>query len=82
VKGRDFPIVLVGNKADLPPEKRVISLEQVWLSLDRLVMTKDLKHQGQKYAQEQNLYFEETSARTGQNVEKAFNALGNFSGHL
>lgn len=55
-KTRDsLAIVLVGNKADLPDDKRQISTEE-----------------GEALAEEENIGFFETSAKTGLNVKEVF----------
>lgn len=55
-KTRDsLAIVLVGNKADLPEDKRQISTEE-----------------GEALAEEENIGFFETSAKTGMNVKEVF----------
>lgn len=56
-KTRDsLAIVLVGNKADLPDDKRQVTAEE-----------------GEAVAEEENIGFFETSAKTGQNVKDVFN---------
>ena len=53
---KDLPIVLVGNKSDLP--ERVVSYEEV-----------------SKFANDKKLKYFETSALTGDNIDKTFLAI-------
>ena len=52
------PIVIVGNKCDLPEEKRTVTYEE-----------------GKKYADEHGYNFYECSAKSGENVDKAFDDI-------
>lgn len=52
----DFPVVIIGNKSDLIPEIGIV--------IDR--------NEVQQYADKKKTTYIETSAKTGENVEKAF----------
>lgn len=53
---RDIPKVIIGNKVDLLPE------------IGRVIEMSE----AEKYAKEENCFYIETSAKTGENVEEAF----------
>ncbi|MFW9772696.1 MAG: GTP-binding protein [Candidatus Thorarchaeota archaeon] len=53
---RDIPKVIIGNKVDLLPE------------IGRVIE----RSEAEKYAKEENCFYIETSAKTGENVEEAF----------
>ena len=71
-KGQDFPIALAGNKVSsiLSP---ILTQLQCDLPPQERKLARDA---GARYAQEQGLLFEETSAKTGDNVDKLFLSLG------
>jgi len=52
------PILIVGNKADIPADQRVVTYEE-----------------GKNYADSKGYRFYETSAKTKQNIEEAFNDI-------
>lgn len=52
----EFPVVIIGNKSDLIPEIGIV--------IDR--------NEVQQYADKEKTIYIETSAKTGENVEKAF----------
>ena len=55
---KEKPIVIVGNKCDLPEEKRTVTYEE-----------------GKKYADDHGCHFYECSAKTGENVDEAFDDI-------
>ena len=56
VLGKEFPLLLIGNKSDL--------VDELGVSIDITEIN--------KYAEDKGSYYIETSAKTGKNVEKAF----------
>jgi small GTP-binding protein len=58
---RDIPKVIIGNKVDLLPE------------IGRIIE----RDEAERYAKEEDCFYIETSAKTGENVEKAFINLTN-----
>lgn len=64
--GRDIPILLIGNKVDLTKERK-IDTNTILKFIDYLASHKVIKISFINYL--------ETSAKTGENVEKGFNML-------
>ena len=56
VLGKEFPLLLIGNKSDL--------VDELGVSIDITEIN--------KYAEDKGSYYIQTSAKTGKNVEKAF----------
>jgi Ras-related protein Rab-5C len=65
----DQIIVVVGNKTDLP-RKMIDTAVNTFFSIFSQLQ------EAQKYANENNLLFMETSAKEGTNVEEVFRAIG------
>lgn len=71
---RKFPAVLVGNKSDLPDEKRQVSFEGVISLVTQVERDTDgiRFKEGKAYAQEYDIPFFEISAKNGINIEAPF----------
>ena len=73
-------ITLVGNKVDLEDSRQVekgVSKNTIYCNYVRKYHNKILQDANQ-YAKEQQLTFFETSAKSGENIDELFTALGKF----